>query len=142
MIVRFPPEVSALADRRDFDIPPPQEPAAGFSGRLVHMAGVAMLFAGATFVLAVVLFVPVLAVSLSRVEALQVAGELMSATVFADRLIALFWGSCMVALAVTSSIAGLRLSPPGPIIRSQPSEHRREDPKVRMTMLHLMESER
>lgn len=142
MIPRFPPEVSALAERRDFDISPAQRPSAGFASNLRCVAAGAALFAGVTLALAVVLFVPVLAAALSRVEAVQVAGELISARVFTDRVIALFWGSCMVALAVTSLIAGMRLSPAGPLIRSQTRELGREDPRIRMNLLRVTGTER
>ena len=98
----YPQDLSALADRPDFEIPPAPQTRTGLFRRFARAVLAAGVFAGVTLGVAVVFFVPVFLFNLSRIEALEVAGELMPASVFVDQLGALFWGTAVIALAFTS----------------------------------------
>ena len=141
MLIQFPPEVSAMADRRDFDSLPPR-PSGGAVRGLIRFAQTVAVFFAATFALAVLLFLPVLAVSLTSVEAVDIAGRIVPASAFADRLQDLFWGGFIVALAVTSFIAGARLSPSGPIIRPHYRDPDPQEPQRRAAALRVIGWER
>lgn len=142
MSVQYSPDLAALADRPDFDVSLPEEPEPGRFQRLRRLAAAAAVFLGATFATAIVFFIPVFIYNLSRIEALEIAGRLMSASVFADQLGALFWGTFILALAFTSFVASLFLVASNRTIRpvSQPLE--RENALTHLAVLRLSGSER
>jgi len=142
MSVQYSPDLSALADRSDFEVSPPSDPAPGLFRRVCRfLAGVA-IFAGVTFAITVVFFIPVLISNLGRIEALEIAGELIPATVFAEKLGALFWGTFILALAFTSFVAGMRFCVPDRIVRPVYRPLSPEDALHALTVLRLIGPER
>ena len=71
---------------------------------------VVLAFLAAILVLSMILFVPVLAGQVARIDAIMLAGELLPAYSFADRLLDLFFGTFIVASAVLSFLAAVALS--------------------------------
>jgi hypothetical protein len=61
--------------------------------------------AGATAVLNVLLFIPIVYLELTSVETVAVHGKSLTGREFADRLQNLFLGTSIVALALTSLVA-------------------------------------
>lgn len=142
MSVQYSPDLAALADRSDFEVSPPSEPAPGTFRRIRRAAAGFALFAGTTSAIAVVFFIPVLISNLGRVEALEIAGELVPATVFAEKLVALFWGTFVLALAFTSFVAGMRFCVPDKIVRPIHQPLSPEDALHPLTVLRLIGHER
>ena len=142
MSVHYSPDLAALADRPDFDLSLPEEPEPGRFQRTRRFLAAAGVFLTATFVTAIVFFIPVFIYNLNRIEALEVAGRLMPASVFADQLGALFWGTFILALAFTSFVVSILLVASNRTIRpvSQPFE--REDALTHIAVLRLSGSER
>ena len=138
----YPQDLSALADRPDFEIPPVPHTKVGLFRRLARAAVAAGAFTGVTLGVAVVFFVPVFVFNLSRIEALEVAGELIPASVFVDQLGALFWGTAIIALAFTSLMTGLFFMAAGTTIRPRSRPVSKEDPLMHLTVLRLSGSER
>ena len=88
-------------------------------------------------------YVPVFIYNLSRVDALEVAGRLVPASVFAAHFSALFWGTFILALAITSFIASLLLFATGRVNSTRvrrPSGQ--EDALAHLAVLRLAGSER
>lgn len=135
-------DLSVLADRQDFEVPPAPQQDRTFPARLRRSATVVAVFSGVTFLMAALLFVPVLAFNLSRIEALDIAGTQVPAAEFVRQIGALFWGSSIVALAFTSFIAGARYMAAGPTIRPRPSSDSKQDVLLHLAMLRLIGSER
>jgi len=142
MSVHYSPDLSALADRPDFEVPVPEEPNPGVFCRVRRAVVVAAMFVVITFALAVTFYVPVFLYNLSRVDALEVAGRLIPASVFVEHFSALFWGTFILALAVTSFIASLLLFASGRIIRPCRRSFRRDDALTHLAVLRLAGSER
>ena len=138
----YPQDLSALADRPDFEIPTVPQAKAGLVRRMARATLSAAAFAGITMGVAVVFFVPVLIFNLSRIEALEVAGELMPASVFVDQLGALFWGTAIIALAFTSLMTGLFFMAAGATIRPRSRTVSQENALTHLTVLRLSGSER
>ncbi|WP_299472777.1 hypothetical protein [uncultured Roseibium sp.] len=136
----FVQDPSVRADRPDIEMPPARQPRPG--RRLARYLTATAMFFGTTLAVAVLLFVPVLAFNLSRVEALEVAGEYMPVTVFMDELGALFWGTAIIALAFTSFMTGLLFMSAGATIRPRSTPIGREDALMHLTVLRLSRSER
>ena len=138
----YPQDLSALADRPDFNVPSAQVTHAGMRQRVRHSVFSFFTFVGATLAVALVLFVPVFVYNLSRIEALEIAGEYVPASVFVNELGALFWGTAIVALAFTSLITGFLLAATGATIRPRTQPLGREDALTHLTVLRLSRSER
>ncbi|MCV0423885.1 MAG: hypothetical protein K5905_00275, partial [Roseibium sp.] len=117
MLFHLPPGVSGLPDRSDFEVSVPEEPDPGLFRRIGRKFVTAGLFLGATFLVAVVFFIPVLIFNVSRIEALEIAGEHMSVSLFAEQLGALFWGTAVLALAFTSFVVNVLFYAVGAQIR-------------------------
>lgn len=139
MSVHYLPGAEALRRRSDFEMPPPGR---GRLPRIRNTFLTASLFVGGTFALTGLIYAPVLITKLRRVDALEIAGRHVSAAMFADDLLSLFWGAFILALAVTSFVAGAVLSVSGSFIRP----HRRplpwEDPRRHPAVLRLIGPER
>lgn len=142
MSVQYSPELAALADRPDFVVSVPKEPDPGFTGRMRRFAAAAGLFLAITFATAVVFFLPVLVVNLSRIEALEIAGRSVSAGAFVEELRVLFWGTFILVLAFTSFIASLLLFASGRTIRPRYPSSDRQDALVHLAVLRLSGPER
>lgn len=138
----YPQDPSALADRPDVEVPPPPVPQGSARRRLLRGLLHAAAFAGVTFVVAVLLFVPVLVYNLGRVEALEVAGRHIPVSVFVDELGALFWGTAIIALSFTSLMSGLFFMTAGTTIRPRPQTMNSQDAMAHLTVLRLSRSER
>jgi len=139
---QYPQNLSAFADRPDFEVPSMQRPPVG-PGRRFRRALVSVCtFLGATLGVAVVLFVPVFLFNLSRIEALEIAGRHVLISEFFDELSALFWGTAIVALAFTSLMTGLFYMAAGTTIRPRSQRPGREDALTHLTVLRLSRSER
>nr|WP_319383474.1 hypothetical protein [uncultured Roseibium sp.] len=137
----YPQDPSAPADRPDVEVPPPV-PQGSARRRLVRGVLHAAAFAGVTFVVAVLLFVPVLVYNLGRVEALEVAGRHIPVSVFIDELGALFWGTAIIALSFTSLMSCLFFMTTGTTIRPRPQTMSGQDAMAHLTVLRLSRSER
>lgn len=142
MSVQYSPDLSALSDRPDFEVSVPEEPSPGSFHRARRAVVSAALFLAVTFALAVTFYVPVFIYNLSRVDALEVAGRLIPASVFVEHFSALFWGTFILALAVTSFIASLLLFASGRIVRPCSRRFRREDALTHLAVLRLAGPER
>jgi len=142
MSVHYSPELAAQADRPDFDVSLPEPPRPGPFGRARRAATWVAVFLLGTFALAVMLYVPVFIYNLSRVDALEIAGRLVPASVFAEHFSALFWGTFILALAITSFIASLLLFASGRIVRPCSRPYTREDALTHLAVLRLAGSER
>jgi len=142
MSFQYSPDLSALAERPDIEVSFAEKPMPGGFHRLRRFFLAAGLFLGITFALAVVLFVPVLAFNLSRIEALEIAGRLVPAAVFAEHFGALFWGTFILALAFTSFVVSLLLFASDRVIRPRPRPKDTEDALEHLAVLRLSGSER
>lgn len=142
MSVHYSPDLSALADRPDFDVSLPEEPEPGRFQRMRRLVAAAAVFLGATFATAVVFFIPVFIYNLSRIEALEVAGRLMPASVFADQLGALFWGTFILALAFTSFVVSLLMLASNRTLRPVARSFDQENALTHLAVLRLSGSER
>lgn len=143
MPVQISPELAKLAERPDFEVTPPpatERPTPG--ARLLAALRATGLFLAATFAIAVVLFAPVALTSLARIETLEVAGRVMTAAQFADTLGALFWGTFILAFALTSFIASLMLVSTGCTIRPRRQPLSREDALTHLAVLRMVGPER
>ncbi|MEP1575954.1 hypothetical protein [Roseibium album] len=138
----YPQDLSALADRPDFEIPSTPQAKVGLAGRIGRAFVSAGVFLGVTLGVAVVLFVPVFIFNLSRIEALEVAGETIPVSLFFDQLGALFWGTAIIALAFTSLMTGLFVMAAGATIRPRSQPVGKEDALAHLTVLRLSGSER
>ncbi len=138
----YPQDPSVLTVRPDVEVPPPPPAQRGGKRRLVRGLLRAAAFAGVTIVVAVVLFVPVLAYNLSRIEALEVSGQHIPVSVFIDDLGALFWGTAIIALSFTSLMSGLFFMTAGTIIRPRSQTMNSQDAMAHLTVLRLSRSER
>jgi len=142
MSVHYLPESEAARGRPDFEARGAKAPGPGLLPRVGRFLLVTIVFFGSTFALAGLFFVPVLVASLSRVEILEIAGRPVSAAMFADELVSLFWGTFILALAFTSFIAGAALSAAGPYIRPHHPPAAWEDPRRHPAVLRLIGAER
>ena len=142
MSFQYSPDLSALAERPDVEVSFPVEPVPGGIDRLRRFALAADLFLGVTFAIAVVLFIPVVVHNLSRIEALEIAGRLVPAAVFAGHFSALFWGAFILALAFTSFVASLRLFATGHVVRPHSRPSGPSDAIEHLAVLRLSGSER
>ncbi|MEM9632004.1 MAG: hypothetical protein AAGA50_11810 [Pseudomonadota bacterium] len=142
MSFQLPPDLAALADRPDFEVPVPEDPDPGLYRRIRRKLVTAGLFVGATFLVAVVFFIPVLIFNVSRIESLEIAGEHMSASHFAEQLGALFWGTAVLALAFTSFVVNVLFYAAGAQIRPKSQSFSREDALRHLAVLRLSGPER
>ncbi|MES0880757.1 hypothetical protein [Roseibium sp. SCP14] len=142
MSFQLPPDLAALADRPDFEVSVPEEPEPGFFRRIGRMAASLGIFLGATILVAVIFFVPVLIFNVSRIEALEIAGQQISASLFAEQLGALFWGTAVLALAFTSFVASILMFASGLRIRPRNQPFSREDALHHLAVLRLSGPER
>lgn len=142
MSVQFTPDLAALAGRPDFEVTPPEEPDPGIFVRLKKTVASAALFLGTTFAVAGLFFIPVLFFNLSRIEALEIAGQQLTATAFLGQLGALFWGTFVLALAFTSFVASMLIFASGRLIRPYSKPVGQEDAMAHLTVLRLSGSER
>ena len=142
MLFHVPPDLSGLPDRPDFEVPVPEEPDPGLFRRIRRRLVTAGLFLGATFLVAVVFFIPVLIINVSRIEALEIAGEHMSVSLFAEQLGALFWGTAVLALAFTSFVVNVLFYSAGAKIRPRSQSFSREDSLRHLAVLRLSRPER
>ncbi len=142
MSVHYLPDPSARADRPDFEVPLPERPISGRFYGLRRFVVAAVLFTGITFVIAVIFFLPVLAFNLSRIEALEIAGQQISVSRFLDQLNALFWGTFILSLAFTSFIVSVLRQAPGRYIRPHSRLPARDDALAHLTVLRLSGHER
>jgi hypothetical protein len=142
MSVQYSPDLAALADRPDFEVPLPQDPGPGGFRRVRQAVLAVVVFLAVTFALAVTFYIPVFVYNLSRIEALEIAGQLVPAAVFAEHFSALFWGTFVLALAVTSFVASLFLFASGRIVRPKSRSYRREDAAAHLAVLRLAGPER
>lgn len=142
MSVHYSPDLAAQADRPDFELPLPAAPRPGPFHRARRAFVQVALFLLGTFALAVMLYVPVFIYNLSRVDALEVAGRLVPASVFAAHFSALFWGTFILALAITSFVASLLLFATGRVIRPRRRPSGQEDALAHLAVLRLAGSER
>ncbi|WP_428687747.1 hypothetical protein [Roseibium sp.] len=142
MSVHYLPDLSARADLPDFEVPLPTQPVVGGFHRFRQFVVASGLFLGATFAIAVVFFLPVLAFNLSRIEALEIAGQQISVSGFVDQLGALFWGTFILALAFTSFIVRVLRHAPGRIIRPRSRPAASGDALPHLTVLRLSGHER
>jgi hypothetical protein len=142
MSVQYSPDLAALADRPDFEVSLPEEPRPGVFRRARRAAVAVALFLAVTFALAVVFYIPVFVYNLSQIDALEIAGRLVPASVFAEHFSALFWGTFVLALAVTSFVASLLLFASGRIVRPCRRRFRREDALTHLAVLRLAGPER
>lgn len=138
----YPKDPSVLADHPDVEVPPPPAPRGHARRSLLRGLLRAAAFAGVTFAVAVVLFVPVLAYNLSRVEALEIAGQHIPVSVFIDDLGALFWGTAIIALSFTSLMSGLFFMSAETVIRPRAQTISGQDAMAHLTVLRLSRSER
>ncbi len=106
----IPPELDALAARSDFELPVARRVSLGFWARVRRSARAFAVFVAATLLFAAIIYIPVLASSLAGVQGVTVAGETLATTEFLHRLGVLFMGTCVVALALTSFLALVRMS--------------------------------
>lgn len=67
-------------------------------------------YLAAVALLAAILFLPVLFVELSRIDAVGLSGEIIPASVFATRLGDMFLGTVIIAIALVSFVASAALS--------------------------------
>jgi len=142
MSVHYSPDEAAQADRPDFEVSLPEAPKPGLFRRAKRLATCAVVFLVGTFALAVMLYIPVCIYNLSRVDALEIAGRLVPASVFAEHFSALFWGTFILALAITSFIASLLLFASGRIVRPCRRSFKREDAATHLAVLRLARPER
>jgi|GEM_PF-1599329 len=142
MSFQYSPDLSALAERPDIEVSFAEEPMPGGLHRLRRFVLAAGLFLAVTFAIAVVLFIPVLVFNLGRIEALEIAGRLVPAAVFAEHFGALFWGTFILALAFTSFVVSLLLFASGRVIRPRPRPKDTEDALEHLSVLRLSGSER
>ncbi len=142
MSIQYAPHVAALAERSDFEVPPPKEPQPGLFRRIRRIVVGAALFLAQTFAIAVVFFIPVLVFNLGRIEALEIAGELIPASVFAGQLVALFWGTFILALTFTCLVAGSRLCAPDSFVRPVQQPPLQDSPLHLVSVLRLIGSGR
>jgi len=142
MSVHYLPDAAAQAERPDIDVSLPEEPEPSRRRRATRFAAAAGIFLAATFATAVVFFIPVFVFNLSRIEALEVAGQLMPASEFALHLGALFWGTCILALAFTSFVASLLLLASNRTIRPISQPLSQDDALTHLAVLRLSGSER
>ena len=142
MSVQYSPDLAALADRPDFDVTLPEDPEPKRHRRIRRTIAAGAIFVAATFVIAGVFFIPVFALNLSRVEALEIAGQTMPVSVFAGQLSDLFWGTFVLALAFTSFTASLMLFAAGRTIHPYSRPEQRPDAIPHLTVLRLSGSER
>lgn len=142
MSFQYAPDLSALAERPDIEVSIPEETAPGGFHRLRRYFLAAGLFLGVTFAIAVVLFIPVLVFNLGRIEALEIAGRLVPAAVFAEHFGALFWGTFILALAFTSFVVSLLLFASDRVLRPRPQPKVTDDALTHLSVLRLSGSER
>jgi hypothetical protein len=142
MSFQYSPDLSALAERPDVEVSFAEEPAPGGYYRLRRLAVAAGLFLGVTFAIAVVLFIPVLVFNLGRIEALEIAGQIIPASVFAAHFSALFWGTFILALAFTSFVVSLLLFASDRIVRPRPQPKHSDEALMHLSVLRLSGSER
>jgi hypothetical protein len=142
MSVHYSPDLAALAARPDFEVSLPKEPDVSPVKRLSRVAVTSGIFLATTFAIAVVFFVPVFAFNLSRVEALEIAGEYLSVASFAEQLSSLFLGTLILALAFTSFVASLLLFAAGATVRPKNQTVVQDDAMTHLTVLRLSGHER
>ncbi len=138
----YPPEVSVVAHRPDLELSLPPRPRQGLLRRMWGYALNVGIFIGVTLLIAVLFYIPVLVLNLGQVEAVEVAGEHMSAALFAQRLGALFWGVFILALAFTSFIASVQMYDWEPKIRPEEKAGRYDVALTQLAMLRLLRPER
>jgi hypothetical protein len=110
MPARYSRAPSAGVDRPDIYLPDPLRRRKNRLRRgavLIKYVGGYML---AVAVLAAILFLPVLFVEVSRIDAVELSGEILPVSVFASRLGDMFLGTLIVAFALVSFVASAALS--------------------------------
>lgn len=127
MSARYPLDPFALPSRPDIPIPMPMR---GRTNRLrtgVKALCVIGVFLAASVMLAVVLFVPILAVEITRIDAVVLAGQTLEAWSYSARLGDLFLGTLIVAFSVLAFLASLMLASgtgaPQPLQNSSKNAH-------------------
>ncbi len=142
MSIQYSPELAALAGRPDFEVPEPEATDHGPFLRVRRGVAAAGIFFAGTFAIAGLIFIPVLFINLSRIEALEIAGRQLSVSAYLDQLGALFWGTLVLALAITSFVASLRLFASGRMIRPRVHQVAHGDALEHLAVLRLSGSER
>lgn len=112
MSVRYPYDPFALPERPD--VHPPQARLATEGCSTVSAAKRILFavagFAAAVIMLAILLFIPVLVREIGRIDAVVLAGHMLPAHSFAERLLDLFFGTVIVAIAILSFLAASALA--------------------------------
>lgn len=113
MLSHFPPRLDAGFSKPDIDICSHAErlPRVSRSERFRRVALVVAGAAFAVFLVAVLLFVPILIGELSRVDRIVSDAGAESAAEFVQRLKSLFYGAVIVSSAIISFIMSFLLAP-------------------------------
>jgi len=146
MSARFPLDPFAVPSRPDISIPMPIRGRANRLRAGVKAICVIGVFVAASLVLAVVLFVPILAVEIARIDAVVLAGQTLEAWSYSARLGDLFLGTLIVAFSVLAFLTSVMLSSgtgvPQPMQNSSQNAHAEPTYEDSDTKLHNAEERR
>jgi uncharacterized membrane protein len=112
MLSRYPLDPFARPDSPDLPGLPVRIAPAGVARRLREAAIVAGAAAALTLALTLILFLPVAADEISRLESVVVNGVSEPAGAFTDRLVTLFLGLLVLSASVSAFVLSVLMTPP------------------------------